>query len=98
MSTADKISIQRICEIYEVDRNFVVSICEMDLIALDQEGPEHYISTEALPLVERMLRLHHDLGINEEGLHTIHHLLERMAGMQEEMRMLRNRLRLYEDL
>ncbi|MEJ2005692.1 MAG: chaperone modulator CbpM [Cyclobacteriaceae bacterium] len=98
MSTPEKISIERICEIYEVDRNFVVAICEMDMISLQEEGPEHFISTEALPAVERMLRLHHDLGINEEGLHTIHHLLERMSVMQEEMRQLRNRLRLYEDL
>lgn len=97
MNREDKISIERICEIYEIDRNFVLSISEMDLLTLHAEGAEQYIGPEELPLFERMMRLHRDLGINQEGLHTIHHMLERMQEMQEEIRQLRNRLRLYED-
>lgn len=98
MSLESKISIQRICEIYKVDRGFLMSISEMDLLTLYEEGTEQYIPEDELPMVERMMRLHHDLGINQEGLHTIHHMLERMEGMQEEIRRLRIRLRRYEDL
>lgn len=92
-----RISISKLCEIYEIDPGFVMSIQEMDLVTIYVEGTEKYVSTEELPLVEKMVRLHYDLGINQEGLHTIHHLLERMEGMQEEIRRLRNRLDLYED-
>lgn len=97
MSEKNRISIQRICELYQVDRGFLLTISEMDLLTVYQEGSEQYIEEEALPLFERMIRLHHDLGINHEGLHTIHHMLERMEGMQEEIRQLRNRLSRYED-
>lgn len=97
MNVKSKISIQRICERYEVDRGFLLSISEMDLITVFEEGAEQYIAADELPLVERMMRLHLDLGINHEGLHTIHHMLERMEGMQEEIRQLRNRLSRYED-
>lgn len=97
MSRDSRISVERICEIYDIDRNFVMSISEWDVITLYAEGTEQYIHEEELPLFERMMRLHHDLGINHEGLHTIHHMLERMLEMQEEIRQLKNRLRLYED-
>jgi hypothetical protein len=44
-----------------------------------------------------MIRLHRELEINPEGLDTIDHLLGRMSRLQEEVIMLKNRLRLYED-
>lgn len=92
-----RISIYRLCEIYEVDPDFMISVCETDLVTLYSEGPDKYISTEELPLLEKLLRLHVDLGINREGLHTIYHLLERIEGMQEEIRLLRTRLGIYEE-
>ncbi len=92
-----RISISRLCEVYRVTPDLVVSICEADLFTLYTEGDEIFIEGEQLPLIEKMLRLHLDLGINREGLHTIHHLLERMQEMQEEIRGLRNRLGIYED-
>lgn len=91
-----RINIKNLCEIYEIDPGFVTAIYEMDLVRIHFEGSEQFINEEELPLMERMFRLHADLGINQEGLHTIHHLLERMNEMQEEIRELRNRLGLYE--
>jgi chaperone modulatory protein CbpM len=44
-----------------------------------------------------MIHLHHDLEINIAGIEAITHLLERVEQMQENVRGLRNRLRLYED-
>lgn len=92
-----RISIYRLCEIYEIDPDMMMAICETDLVTLHHEGTDKWVSTEELPLLERMIRLHNDLGINHEGLHTIHHLLERIEDMQQEIRSLRNRLDLYED-
>jgi hypothetical protein len=44
-----------------------------------------------------MVRLHHDLHINMEGIASVLHLLDKMAAMQSELDMLRNRLGLYEE-
>jgi hypothetical protein len=46
--------------------------------------------------VERYARLYYDLSINMEGIDAIHHLLDRIYVMQDEMRSLRNQLRFLE--
>jgi uncharacterized membrane protein YjjP (DUF1212 family) len=58
---------------------------------------EHYIHQEELPKLEKMVRLHQDLGINLEGLEAIHHLLEKVEQMQSEVNLLKNKLRKWED-
>jgi hypothetical protein len=50
-----------------------------------------------LQKLEKMVRLHHDLDINIAGIEAIAHLLERLEYLQDEMRTLKNRLRLYEE-
>lgn len=97
MTMSGKISVTQFCEIYDTDRDFLLAFYEWELIELTEEQGETYIAEEALPFAERLVRLHQDLGINREGLHTIHHLLERMKLMQEEIRSLENRLRFYEE-
>ena len=57
---------------------------------------ERYLFASQLRDVERYARLYYDLSINIEGIEAIHHLLDRMNGLREEVRTLRSRLRLYE--
>jgi chaperone modulatory protein CbpM len=47
--------------------------------------------------IEHLARLHYDLDINLEGLEAISHLLDRMDASQQEARVLRERLRVYEE-
>ena len=47
-----------------------------------------------LPDVERYSRMYYDLSINIEGIDAIHHLLERMESMQQEIYSLHNKLKL----
>ena len=60
-----------------------------------EEG-ERYLFTSQLRDIERYARLYYDLSINIEGIEAIHHLLDRVSGLREEVRTLRSRLRLYE--
>ncbi|MES2629381.1 MAG: chaperone modulator CbpM [Bacteroidota bacterium] len=46
--------------------------------------------------VERMVNLHHELGVNSEGIDVIFNLLDRVERLQDELRTMRNRLGLYE--
>ena len=39
-----------------------------------------------------MVRLHQDLNINIEGLEAVHQLLQRNSAMQEEIRLLKQKL------
>jgi chaperone modulatory protein CbpM len=43
-----------------------------------------------------MIRLHHDLEINIAGIEAISHLLDRVESLNEDIRMMRNKLQFYE--
>lgn len=92
-----KLSIQKFCETYQVEKHFVIRFVEANLIELTRDGNEEYISEDQVPKLEKMVRLHRDLDINEEGLEAIAHLLNRIEGMNNELVYLRNRLNLYEE-
>jgi len=55
-----------------------------------------FIDSGQLQQLEKYIRLYYELDINLEGIETITHLLRRIDLMQDEIIMLKNRLRLYE--
>jgi hypothetical protein len=57
---------------------------------------KEFVPEEELVLLEKMIRLHHELDINFEGVEAISYLLMRMEKMQQELTEVKNRLRLYE--
>lgn len=57
---------------------------------------DFYILDEEITEIERMHRLHDDLGINLEGLDVIKEMLNRLQKMEEEMAYLKKRLNIYE--
>jgi chaperone modulatory protein CbpM len=84
------------CTYHHVEYTFVRSLNEaglVDLMAIDETD---YIPETQLLQLERMVRLHNELEINLAGIEAISHLLQRMENIQEEIRLLRNRLHRYE--
>jgi chaperone modulatory protein CbpM len=82
-----------ICTYHEVEYTFISSLSEAGLVELKVVNHTTYIPESELQKLERMIRLHNELEINVAGIEAITHLLERVEQMQEEMRILRNRLR-----
>lgn len=91
------ITIKDFCSSHEIEESFVFTLSEYDLVTVEIQEQEHYIHQEELPKLEKMVRLHQDLGINLEGLEAIHHLLERVEQMQTEVNLLKNKLRKWEE-
>ncbi len=91
------ITIKDFCSSHEIEESFVFTLSEYDLVTVEIQEQEHYIHQEELPKLEKMVRLHQDLGINLEGLEAIHHLLEKVEQMQSEVNLLKNKLRKWED-
>ncbi|MFN3875193.1 MAG: chaperone modulator CbpM [Flavobacteriales bacterium] len=96
MSTDQHIPLELFCRHEEVDIAVVRAFHQRGLIHLCPGEQDYGIPAEELPHLERLLRLHRELEINLEGVEAISHLLERMERLQEEVRGLRARLRLYE--
>jgi chaperone modulatory protein CbpM len=91
MKTEDLIPINELCVHYNIEYSFIYSLNEiglLDIITLEQKA---FIEKEYLSEVERMIRLHSDLGINVEGIEAVTHLLKRVDELQHELWTLKNR-------
>jgi hypothetical protein len=82
--------------LHHVEHTFIESLSEAGLVQLTVVNETRYVPDEQLQKLEKMVRLHNELDINIAGIEAISHLLQRMENIQEEMRLLRNKLRRYE--
>lgn len=86
---------EEFCRHYEIEYTFLYSLNESGLIRFSKLETAPAIDEEDVPRIEKMFRMHEELGINIEGLEAIFPLLDKIENMQAEMNALRNRLRLY---
>lgn len=90
------ISATEFCAIHNVEVSFIQSLGETGLIEIETIEETSFIQINQLPQLERMVRLHNELDINIEGIDTINNLLTHILELQDEVMMLRNRLRFFE--
>jgi hypothetical protein len=96
MQTEYLIAVDEFCAIHNVDISFISSLKQTGLIEVTTIQEAGFIDAGQLQQLEKFIRFYYELDINLEGIETITHLLQRISYMQEEIRMLKNRLRLYE--
>ena|ERR1700754_1069345 len=96
MKTAGLISTSDFCLYHNVEINFVELLQEAELIKVTIVNKNTFIPKTELQRLEKLINLY-QLGINVEGLEAISHLLDRFEKTQEDLRYLKNKLRLYED-
>ena len=92
------ISADEFCIYHNIEFSFMRNLQEYGMIEMITHQEVNYIPEGELEKLERILRLHQDLEINMEGIDTITHLLQKISRMQAEITLLRNKLRLYEDV
>ena len=85
------------CESHHVEISFIHSLEEHGLIETVAINQALYITSNDLPRLEQITRLHKDLNINPEGIDAINHLLKYIEEMKQEIIHLRNRLSFYEE-
>lgn len=98
MPNEEMIAIEEFCMFHNVEVSFLDALCQSGLLEVSRVENTTFISYEQLPGLEKLARFHYDMGINLEGIEAIHHLLQQMKAMQQEMKALRGRLGLYEQL
>ncbi len=98
METKNLISVQLLCNHYNIPVSFISRLQEFQLVEVIFENDDLFIQNTQLKEVEKMIRIHYDLDINFEGLDAISNLLQQVESLKEEIITLHNRLRLYEDL
>jgi hypothetical protein len=96
MHSADLIAAGEFCAFHRVELSFIKGLHESGLIGITIRDGAILLPTEELPALEKFVRWHYELAINFEGIEALAHLLQRMNGMQEENRILRNKINSFE--
>jgi hypothetical protein len=96
MAREKYILVSHYCKVSQIDDSFIERLHEFGLIAFEEKQNDLFIDEKDISEIERMFRLHNDLGINFEGLDAIKQMLKRMQKLEKEMDLLQKRLRLYE--
>ena len=90
------VPVDEICASHKIEISFVSSLQNSGLIELTTIRESDFIEVDQLQKLEKFIRLYYELDINLEGIETINYLLQRINSMNEEIKVLRNTLRLYE--
>lgn len=96
MEAESMIALNKFCSIHNVDISFVRSLQQSGLIEIITVEDSWFIEPDQLQQLEKFVRFYYDLNINLEGIETIHHLLERVNYMQNEIVRLKNKLSIFE--
>jgi hypothetical protein len=96
MLSKNLVPINEFCINHNIEISFISSLQQSGLIEITNIKETSFIDISQLRQLEKIVRFYFDLDINLEGIETITHLLQRINSMQDEIRTLRNRLRLYE--
>ena len=86
------ITVTELCSFHEVEDVLIIELSDSGLFSLVDTGNGPCVAEADLQIVESMLRLHTDLGINAAGVETIMHMRHKMEVLQRELRYLRTRL------
>lgn len=96
MAQEKYILVSHYCKLTHIEDSFVQTLQEYGLVKVAQKENDAFIDENDISEIERMFRLHHDLGINFEGLDAIKQMLKRMGKMEKDLDLLQKRLRFYE--
>ena len=97
MQTDELILAEKFCSYYKVEYSFISSLQQFGLVDITSVEQANYIPENQLQKLEQLIRLHYDLNINLEGIDAIANLLDRVKNMQNEIAVLKSRLKLYEE-
>ncbi len=97
MKREQLITIQTFCTNYNIEFSFINSLSEFGLVEITTIDKIEYLPQNKILEIEKMLRLHNELGVNLEGIDVIYNLTEKVKSLQEEINFLKNRIQFYEE-
>ena len=92
MEIENLVSLHQFCEFHEIENTLVLALNEHDLIEIFIVDGDSYIHSDSIHLLEKIIRLHHDLSINFEGIDVIVQLIDKINSLQEELMEMKKRL------
>lgn len=97
MNTQNLILLNTVCTNYKVELSFFTHLNEIGLIEITFIEQSPYIHEDKMYDIERMIRMHHELEVNVEGIDVVFNLLSKIEDLKKDLVSAKNRLRLYEN-
>ena len=97
MNIEEFVPLNEICTHYQVEVSFINSLDEIGLIEILIFEEVYYIHLDQLRNIEKMIRMHHDLDVNIEGIDAVFNLLQKIEDLQEELKNTKSRLKMFEE-
>ena len=91
------IPVVQLCQYYKLEIAFFSELQDIGLIEITTYEKQQCIPQERISDVEKIVRLHKELGLNLEGVDVVLNLLQKVDQLQRDLTKTKNRLRLYED-
>jgi hypothetical protein len=86
-----------LCSHYNIEISFVDALNELGLIRIEIIEQTLFIHQDQISYLEKIVRLHNELNVNLEGIDVVLNLLRKEEELRNELNVLKNRLRLYEN-
>jgi hypothetical protein len=96
MNTENLILLKTVCSYYKVELSFFTHLSEIGLIEIEIIEQSPYIREDQIKDIERIVRIHHELEINPEGIDVVFNLLQKIDRLEKDLITTKYRLRLYE--
>lgn len=96
MNTENLILLQTVSSHYKVELSFFTHLSEIGLIEIKIIEQSSYIHQDQINDIERIVRMHHELELNPEGIDVVFNLLQKIDRLQKDLTTIKNRLKLYE--
>lgn len=83
MDRSKYIRLQKIIQFHDISYTEVEEWMEFEFFHIHREGDEEWIMEEELEKIERIIRLHNDLGVNSPGIDIILRLTQKLEDFQK---------------
>ena len=98
MMSQKKITYTECLQIYQVEETFLDQLQSSGLIEIVIEEDDRYIEYDYLQEIEQFVRWHYELEINMEGIEALHHMLQQVQQLQDDVEKLRGELNFYKSI
>ncbi|OAD92536.1 hypothetical protein A7A78_01105 [Aequorivita soesokkakensis] len=96
MAREKYILVSHYCKHAQIEDSFLKNLHEYGLVTFEKKENDVFIDEKDISEIEKMFRLHTDLGINFEGLDAIKQMLKRMKKMEKQLDLLQKKLGFYQ--
>jgi hypothetical protein len=96
MRTDNLILLKTVSSHYQVELSFFTHLQDLGLIEIEIREQSPYVHENQMQNLERMIRIHHELEVNPEGIDVVFNLLQKIENLKKDLNATQNRLRLYE--